>query len=102
MVLEQLDKRLLVLVPPKAILGMADIEPFKVELAEQSEPCIAAAGRGAEYQRRPISLLSAPFDQSVLSEERKPRARIVSRIAKRSEALDLKPPSEIEIDILSP
>jgi hypothetical protein len=100
MLAQQPKKRLFVFVPAKAVLGVADLEAIKMQLAEHT--LVSIAIRSAEYHRRTVAFIAAAPNYTTAAEEGKPGARGVRSLSKGGEAVNGKTVSEIEVDWLAP
>src|SRR6266404_8148404 len=100
MLQEELQERLLVLVPADSILRLSDLEAVQVQLAEQ--PLIAVAVGLAEDVLGTVALVRASLDQARSTEERESGARHAGRFSDRGKPVDRHALPEIEPYIFSP
>ena len=73
MLLQKLQENLFILVPLEAILGVADLKTFKMQLAE--EALINEAIAFSEDELRPISVIARPLDQATSTKKCESSAR---------------------------
>ena len=66
LLVQKLKKRLLVVLPLKAVFGMADLEAFQVNLTDESLLAIRVAG--AEDELRTVRLIETAFNQPLSPE----------------------------------
>ena len=82
--------------PLEAVLRVADLEAFKMNLTDEALPAVGVAG--AEDKLRPVRLIETAFDQPFAPEQGKSGGRCAGNLSQGGKAGRLQANAEIEAE----
>ena len=97
---QQFEEQILVLLPPEAVLGVADLKAFQMQFAEKS--LVAVTVGLAENRLGPIPFIATALNHATTSEKSKARPGHISFFPKCREAPCSLAFTKIEVDLLAP